>query len=145
MKHKKLRFTIVVLGFYAWLLPATHVQGQETWESERINVNIAGTLAVPVGSTTHFVENNPGIIAGTGYNFSRRHAIIASLCGMGLSPRMKRFSRPGPETPQPYRINSKPNPCHNREHYTSILPALAGQRHRRQHQKAQAGEPHRDG
>lgn len=87
MKHRKLRFTLMVLGFYAFVLSASSVQAQNTWESERINVNIGATLSVPVGSTAHLVENNPGIVAGLGYNFSPRHSVIGEFMWNGLNPR----------------------------------------------------------
>lgn len=91
MKHNKLLFAIVVLGCYASLLPGTHAQGQEAWESERVNVSMGGTLAVPMGSTTNFVENNPGIVAGAGYNFGRRHSIIGEFLWNGLEPTNQSF------------------------------------------------------
>jgi hypothetical protein len=63
------------------------VQAQITWESERINANIGATLSVPVGTTAHLVENNPGLVAGMGYNFSPRHSLIGEFMWNGLSPR----------------------------------------------------------
>ncbi len=87
MKHKRLRFTHVILGFCASVLLASSVQAQITWESERINANIGATLSVPVGSTAHPVENNPGLVAGMGYNFSPRHSLIGEFMWNGLNPR----------------------------------------------------------
>ncbi len=84
MGNKGPRYTLLILGL---LLTASGVRAQEAWESERINVNIGGTLSVPVGSTKHLVENNPGLVAGAGYNFSPRHSIIGEFIWNGLNPR----------------------------------------------------------
>lgn len=86
MKHKRLRFTFIILWFCTFVLPANKVQAQDTWESPRINSNLGATLSVPVNQTAQFVKNSYGVDAGAGYNFSPRHSVIGEFMWNALNP-----------------------------------------------------------
>jgi hypothetical protein len=63
-------------------LSALHAQYDEDdkfGEDSKLNTNLGMTITAPAGHTAHFTSAGWGFVAGAGYSFNNRHAIIGEF------------------------------------------------------------------
>jgi Outer membrane protein beta-barrel domain len=78
------RFASAVFCVCLFFGLASNVHAQDDDYGDKINTNLGVIVTVPVGSTSSVVSTSPGIVAGVGYNFSRRHSFIGEFMWNGL-------------------------------------------------------------
>jgi hypothetical protein len=54
-------------------------------DDSRLNTNLGGVMSVPLNPTARFASIGGGIVAGAGYDFSRRHAVVTEFMWDRLS------------------------------------------------------------
>lgn len=74
--------TVVILGSSAHL---TYAQ-EEGDDDPRANVNLGMNISAPLNPTARFVNIGWGLTVGSGYNFTRRHAVVGELMWNKLFP-----------------------------------------------------------
>jgi hypothetical protein len=68
-----------------WVLPL-QAQHNESEIFSRLNSNVAFTLSPPLGPTARYATALGGVTYGVGYNFSKRHSVLAEIMWNALSP-----------------------------------------------------------
>jgi Outer membrane protein beta-barrel domain len=68
------------------VLPLQAQDHQSEPPSRRLNSNLAFTLTAPLDPTVRYATALGGLTYGVGYNFNRRHSVLAEVMWNGLSP-----------------------------------------------------------
>ena len=68
-----------------WFLPL-QAQDHQSEPPSRLNSNVAFTLTAPLDPTVRYTTALGGLTYGVGYNFTRRHSVLAEFMWNGLSP-----------------------------------------------------------
>lgn len=77
MKRALIAVVVVVLLSFVFV---HRVSAQEEFgEDSRLNTNLAVTLTAPLNPTAHFVNVGGGVVAGAGYNFTKRNSFIGEF------------------------------------------------------------------
>jgi hypothetical protein len=71
--------TVVVAVLLAIVLVCRASAQDEFDESSRINTNLGFTITAPLNPTAQFVHVGGGVVAGAGYNISKRNAFIGEF------------------------------------------------------------------
>ena len=85
--------TIFLLGIFLALSSTQPLWAQLESPCEdhcKINTNLAGIVNVPLNPTAALVTVGWGGVAGVGYNFNKRHAIIAEFMWNRVYPEVTR-------------------------------------------------------
>jgi hypothetical protein len=72
--HVIVVLSLVTLGWFGTLYAQ-----DDFGEDSKLNTNLGFTLGVPVNPTARFVTYGWGFVAGAGYNFNRRNALVGEV------------------------------------------------------------------
>lgn len=80
-KHSAWTFICAVV----WVLPL-RAQTYESSPFRKLNSNAAFTVSAPLSPTANYTAAAWGVAYGVGYNFSKRHSVLAEVMWNNLSP-----------------------------------------------------------
>jgi hypothetical protein len=97
-----------LMCMFIWVFPL-QAQNYESQPFSRLNSNVAFTWSAPLNPTARYATAAGGITYGVGYNFNKRHSVLAEIMWNGLLPTSGALAPIRAAAPQNTAINGGGN------------------------------------